>query len=347
LNSQVTRTECQLFSGISKKMTKLTPKQLIELKRVADVTPSPCGAWLAVTVGRLNDEGTNYIHDLWKVLLTDDSPTVQLTFGESNDTSPCFRCDGALGFLSNRSLDIPDLTVDETPTVQVWLLSFLEGAEPKTLTNELLGVEQFKFASAGNVLAVITGVDVEALEKYQDKEILRDEKDSSIRRYTALPIRRYNQWVSAISQHLVVFDSEGNDRRDLTLKSTIEHQNAGFDVSSDGSKMVITSESVGEDRNNDSTLLIIDMLSGSSSLLGRYPLTNLNNPQFSPDGRSIACEHHPRPKDHISKSDLWVIDLGTHNIKTLTKSWDRSPQLSGWIDNGQSLMVLRYFKWVS
>jgi dipeptidyl aminopeptidase/acylaminoacyl peptidase len=328
--------------GMVQKMTTLTPKQLIELKRVSDVIPSPCGNYLVVAVGRLNENGTKYISDLWKVSLTDDAPPVQLTFGESNDVYPCFRYDGALGFLSNRALDVIDVAAAKPPAVQVWLLSPLEGVELKPLTSELLGVEQFKFASAGNVLAIISGVDLDALEHQENRAVLYYSKDSSVRRYTGLPVRRYNHWVSTISKHLIVFDSEGNDRRDLTLKATNEHESADFDVSSDGATIVITIESDGEDRNSDSTLLVIDMLSGSSSLLGRFPLTNLKNPQFSPDGCSIACEHHPRPKDHIGKPDLWAIDLDTRHIKTLTKNWDRSPELSGWTNDGQSLIVTAY-----
>ena len=330
--------------GMVRKMTTLTPKQLIELKRVSDVIPSPCGNYLVVSVGRLNEKGTKYISDLWKVSLTDDAHPVQLTFGESNDVSPCFRYDGALGFLSNRALGIIDVAADKPPAIQVWILSFLEGAEPKPLTNELLGVEQFKFASASNVLAIISGVDLEAeaLGQQESKAVLYHSKGSSVRRYTALPVRRYNHWVSAISKHLIVFDSEGNDRRDLTLKATNEYENADFDVSSDGATIVITIESDGEDRNSDGTLLIVDILSGNSSLLGRFPLSNLKNPQFSSNGCSIACEYHPRPKDHIGKPDLWVIDLDTRHIKILTKNWDRSPELSGWANDGQSLIVTAY-----
>ena len=78
-------------------------KQLVQLGRVADVAPSPCGTWLAVAVERLNGDGTKYACDLWRVSLTaDGGAPVRLTRGDSRDGSPCFRHDGALGFLSNR-----------------------------------------------------------------------------------------------------------------------------------------------------------------------------------------------------------------------------------------------------
>jgi len=73
----------------------------IALRRVSEVAASPCGTWLAVAAQRLDHDGAKYASDLWKVP-ADGGPPVQLTRGDSRDTAPCFRQDGALGFLSNR-----------------------------------------------------------------------------------------------------------------------------------------------------------------------------------------------------------------------------------------------------
>ena len=78
-----------------------TVAEHIQLKRVSDIAASPDGKWLAVSVQRLDRDGAKYVSDLWKVP-TDGSPAVQLTRGDSKDKAPCFRHDGALGFLSNR-----------------------------------------------------------------------------------------------------------------------------------------------------------------------------------------------------------------------------------------------------
>nr|MCU0950269.1 hypothetical protein [Burkholderiaceae bacterium] len=79
-----------------------TVEQHIALKRVSFITPSPDGTWLAVVVQRLDRDGAKYVSDLWK-LPTDGSAAVQLTRGDCKDVAPCFRHDGALGFLSNRT----------------------------------------------------------------------------------------------------------------------------------------------------------------------------------------------------------------------------------------------------
>ncbi|MFO0273156.1 MAG: S9 family peptidase, partial [Betaproteobacteria bacterium] len=78
-----------------------TAEQHIALKRVSAIAPSPDGRWLAVVVQRLDQDGAKYVSDLWKGP-TDGSTAVQLTRGDSRDAAPCFRHDGALGFLSNR-----------------------------------------------------------------------------------------------------------------------------------------------------------------------------------------------------------------------------------------------------
>src|SRR5262245_44615477 len=78
--------------------------QPTRLKRVSAVSPSPCGRYLAVAVDRLDSDDSAYVSDLWRVSLQDpDAAPQQLTRGASKDTSPQYRSDGALGFLSNKN----------------------------------------------------------------------------------------------------------------------------------------------------------------------------------------------------------------------------------------------------
>jgi len=68
---------------------------------------------------------------------------------------PCFRHDGSLGFLSNRTSDSAELDSNTPSKQQVWILSPHNELELKQITNEPLGVNQFKFASHGDLLAII------------------------------------------------------------------------------------------------------------------------------------------------------------------------------------------------
>ena len=91
----------------------------IQLKRVSSIAASPDGGWLAVAVERLDRDGAKYVSDIWKVP-TDGSTPTQLTRGDSKDTYPGFRRDGALGFLSNRQPNEtkPDEDAEKIRTVR-------------------------------------------------------------------------------------------------------------------------------------------------------------------------------------------------------------------------------------
>lgn len=312
-----------------------TPKQLIELNRVMGIAPSPCGTWLAASVGRLNAKGNGYIRDIWRVSLVDETPSVQLTFGDSNDISPCFRHDGSLGFLSNRTSDSAEPASNEQSKHQVWILNPHNEQELKQITSEPLGVDLFKFASHGDLLAVI------AKDNQIKSETDRHFNGSSVRRYTKFPIRDYSRWLSNKhfdDKHLIIFDAKGDNRRDLTLGAELKHRYTDFDISGDGLKLVITVAEEAEDHDFDEALMLFDILSDQNTLLGKQPLTQLLAPRFSPDGNLIACEHHIRPKLCIGNPNIQIIDIESQQTKTLVENGDYSLALSGWSTDGMSLI---------
>src|SRR2546430_6498770 len=93
---------------------------------------------------------------VWKVS-TNVAPAVQLTRGDTKEVAPCFRHDGALGFLSNRQPNEIKPDEDADKRLQLWILP-VEGGEPRQLTDEPLGVDSFLFAKKANRLVLCTGV---------------------------------------------------------------------------------------------------------------------------------------------------------------------------------------------
>ena len=122
------------------------------------------------------------------------APT-QLTRGDSKDAAPCFRHDGALGFLSNRQPNEVKPDEDADKRMQVWILP-AAGGEPQQLTDEPLGVESFRFAKSAAVLALFAPVlpDVEH-DKQRETASERRKKHTSARHFRQQPVRHWDHWL--------------------------------------------------------------------------------------------------------------------------------------------------------
>lgn len=325
-----------------------TVEQHIALKRVSSIAPAPDGTWLAVAVQRLDREATKYVSDLWKVP-TDGGAALQLTRGESKDVAPCFRHDGALGFLSNRKPNEVKPDEDAEKRMQVWLIP-AAGGEPQQLTDEPLGIESFKFAAKADRMACFAPVlpDVPH-DKQRETAAERAKKGPSVRNYRRQPVRHWDHWLhqnpDRANTHLIVCKADGSGREDLTPEATaelwIEPQ---LDIAADGSAVAASWSSVGADREEDSSVLVID-LSGTAlgkrtrRLLGQAPNTNNDGPLFSPDGKTIAVTRSVRSAKVVVRPTLTLIDVATGSLRELAAEWDRWPHVSDWSADGKQILV--------
>ena len=220
-----------------------TVESHIQLRRVSAIAPSPDGSWLAVAVQRQDLDGTKYLSDLWK-LPADGGAAVQLTRGETRDAAPCFRHDGALGFLSNRQPNEIKPDEDADKRMQVWLLP-AAGGEPQQLTDEPLGVEAFRFAARANRMILFTPVLTDVPhDKQRETAAERAKKGSSARNYRRQPVRHWDHWLHQnhhrANTHLVACKSDGTARLDLTPQATTELAiEPHLDISADGMRALV------------------------------------------------------------------------------------------------------------
>ena len=318
-------------------------EQHIALSRVSEIAPSPCGTWLAVAVQRLDRDGTKYASDIWRVPV-DGSAAVQLTRGDCKDAAPCFRHDAALAFLSNRQPN--EITPDEEAEkrMQVWILPG-EGGEPKQLTDEPLGVESFRFAKSAPRLVMFAPV-IPGIEHSRQRETAskRAKNGPSARRFREQPVRHWDHWLHQNSDmavtHLIACGAAGENRLDLTPEARGEFAiDPALDISADGKWVVATRQTPGKDRELDSTLLVIEVESKSSRVLGAADNVNFEAPVFSPDGRFIAAVRMTRSPAAVFRPLMTIFNVASGEMRQIAAPWDRWPGPARWSADGRQLFV--------
>lgn len=314
--------------------------RLTQLGRVNSVVPSPCGTWLAVEMSELNREQSKYVPQIWKVWVDESHEPQRLTRGPSSNKSPQFRRDGSLCFLSNRNAD-EEKQASNATYFQVWLLP-QAGGEPQPLTDEPLGVLDFRFACTENRMVALA-LHLPNVEFEEQRSTWDDQQKNgpSALHYKSMPVRFWDHWLKQAIPHLISYNENGKERRDLTPDANEEHRRATWDLSSDGSTAVITSMTpLQEDQLPDQTLLFLDLESGGQRYLGHTPKVILEQPRFSPDGTQVACLRRFRTDEPAHYISIWVMDVASGTGHEVATQWDRWASSLLWSPDGKSLLVV-------
>jgi dipeptidyl aminopeptidase/acylaminoacyl peptidase len=272
----------------------MTPEELIALRRVEFVSPSPDGTWLAVAAQRLDEDKQKYVSDLWRVPLP-GGDAVQLTSSSHKDSAPKFRHDGALLFLSNR----PTPTDEEGKRAQVWMFRS-EGGDPVPLTDEALGVEAFEVAGNTDVMIVKTSL-LPGIEedKQRDTAKERGEKGPTAIRYTAMPVRFWDHWLPDHIAHFAVY--RGGERQ--SGFGDASYRDAAFKLSANGTQLVMTRKGeFADDRLADTIIELWDVETLVCQASHTESRCWLGQPLFLEDG--VMLERTTRSGTHAPTTDV-------------------------------------------
>jgi dipeptidyl aminopeptidase/acylaminoacyl peptidase len=310
-------------------------RRLVALGRVASLALSPDGTYAVCAVMRLDDTkqpASRYVSNLWRVPL-DGEPATAITRGKWNDRAPCFRRDGALGFLSNRPVKGQGLEhhgpqdADDEERDQVWVLE--PGAEPRPVTDEPLGVRAFRFAQGGDALVVLAHL----LPGVLDKDQRARNKDLTDGGPTDLhypnehgPFRHWDHWLGRARPHLVGYDDRGGARRDLTPTADREYTgDVAFTLSHLGAWLAVVERVESDDRVLDPSIRLVDLRDGSSRMLVHGVHVEHSHPVFSRDGARLYFNRQRRSSERHGKVELCVADVASGATTVLCADWDRWP----------------------
>lgn len=297
---------------------------LVSMKRVSAIACSPCGEHIVFSAQRLDAKtSSKYVSDLWLTTPTPSTTPRQLTHGEHHDTSPTFDASGNLHFLSNRPQPGAPSEGSDART-QLWRQRPGLG-EPTCITDEPLGVSTYKLSSSTGAIAYITSV-LPGISHDEQREVASRvaKQGPSSRRYTSMPVRRWDHWLPNARPHLIL--SRDGERLDLTPNADLEHRECSFDISADGSKVAFTSATLSDvDHIPSSSVMLFDASTNSTRTLASRPRTSYSGLTFLPDGERLLATRWERTDGAFGTSTLVIIDGASGAERELSLTRDLYP----------------------
>ena len=313
----------------------LTIDDMLAMQRVSDPAVSPDGKHVAFVVRDTDMEANKGRTDIW-LAATDGSSVMRLTTSPEADSDPQWSPDGRyIYFLSARG-----------GSSQVWRIQ-PGGGEAEAVTKLPIDVDGYKLFPDGKRLAL-------ALDVYPDAKTLADtakrdeaaaKKKNPPRAYDQLLFRHWDHWEDGKFEHLFAWTSDA-PVKDLTpgqMTDSPTHPFGGMEqvtISPDSRWLAFEARVGGREiawtTNTDIFLVPTDGSARPTDLTGDNRAYD-EEPQFSPDGRTIAYAMMTRPGFESDRRRIALYDVAAKKSRTLTEAWDRSVSGFTWSRDGKTL----------
>lgn len=290
-----------------------TPEAMLNVRPVQTVTVSPDGRRVAFVASDavMTADKSEFVSQIY--LSNGDAPARQITFAEKSSTQPRFSPDGAqLAFLSARG-----------GKTQIYVMP-LDGGESEAITDMKGDISNFQWAPDGKSFA-FTMTDV----KTEEEEKKAKGKDDA---------RFFEENVPQGRLYVVAIAKDKNGKRVPKKLTAAPRHVTGFDFAPDSRRLVyahVKSPKVNDWTTSD--VSIVDLDSGEIRPLAATPAAE-SQPQFSPDGNSIAMVVSSNPPTWMSHDRVGIISASGGAVELLPASYDVRPQLHDWTADGQGII---------
>jgi dipeptidyl aminopeptidase/acylaminoacyl peptidase len=253
----------------------------VALPRLTGLALSPDGARLVAVVQEPDGKGAQYVGALWEIPLGGGEP-VRLTRSAKGEAAPAFRPDGSLLFTSAR----PGADADEDEAA-LWVLP--AAGEARLLARSPGGIATPVVAGESGTVVVAGSRLVRSLDEQDDAARRTTRKDRRITAilHTGMPIRYWDHELGDVSPRLLVRSADG-ELRDPAPDAGPALVNADYSISADGATVATTWRRRRTGGAFRSEVHVIDVASGSRTVLAADHDMHHDKPRIAPDGSRVA-----------------------------------------------------------
>lgn len=338
----------------------LTPEILESFGRISELTPSPDGKKLAfcLTYESIEENKGNseiYLMDVASKELTRLTTTAVSESGLQwidNGQRIAYLAFVGEGAAKHKSpVKGNEWKKDASGAYQICSIS-IDGSDKKVHSDVEAGVDCFLFSPDGKNVVYAS-----MIKPFDKDSVLFEGLDKTTGRVVDdLMYKHWDQWVTEIPHPFVApFENDKvGEGKDIMEGEPFECPvlpfggRESFAWSPDGKSLVYCAKKEsGKDYalSTNSNLYLYDVASGKTvkNLTDGNPGYD-TDPQFSPDGKSLAWLSMATPGYESDKKRLMVMPIAGGDKKDLTENWDYWPEGFSWGEDGKEIYFHAYFE---